>query len=153
MQSGRAVSYCARWPVWLCHIFPHYFTNGTFFSKKLLNIKHVFWFSLQLLSEKSVVLKRILSQIYIGLLVKYPLFLYDFNETCIWSTYLKKKTHIPSFIKIRPVGAEFFHAGPRRDRHEEARCHCLHFCKRTWKLLLPGQLEFKAHSPCSVHGY
>jgi len=33
------------------HIFPHYHINGTVFGKKLLNIKCVFWFSLQLGSE------------------------------------------------------------------------------------------------------
>ena len=46
-------------PVWLYHISPHYLTNGTIFGKYLLNIICVFWFSLQILSEIFLVLKRI----------------------------------------------------------------------------------------------
>jgi hypothetical protein len=41
---------------WLYHIFPHYLKNGTIFGKTLLNIKRVFWFSLQLLSETFLIL-------------------------------------------------------------------------------------------------
>jgi len=36
--------------------------------------------------------------------------LVGFNETCIFSTYLKKNTQIQNFIQILPVGAELFHA-------------------------------------------
>ena len=42
--------------------------------------------------------------------VKYPLFFSDFNETWILWTDFIKKTQISSFTKIRPVGAELFHA-------------------------------------------
>jgi hypothetical protein len=42
--------------------------------------------------------------------VKCPLFLSDFNETWIFSTYFRKKAQISSFIKICPVAAELFHA-------------------------------------------
>ena len=34
--------------LWIHHIFLHYLKNGTIFEKKLLNIKYVFLFSLQL---------------------------------------------------------------------------------------------------------
>jgi len=40
--------YCHLWPATLYNIFPHYLTNGTIFENKLLNIKCVFWFSVQL---------------------------------------------------------------------------------------------------------
>ena len=47
---------------------------------------------------------------------KYMLFLSDFNETWTCSAYFrKKKTQISSFIKIRPVGAEFLHADEQMD--------------------------------------
>jgi hypothetical protein len=46
-------SYCHLWPVRLYNIFPHYLINDTIFNKKkkqqnLLNVKCLFWFSLQL---------------------------------------------------------------------------------------------------------
>ena len=44
--------YCHLWPVWLYSALPHYLINSMIFKKKLVNIKCVFWFSLQLLSEK-----------------------------------------------------------------------------------------------------
>jgi hypothetical protein len=44
----------------LYHIFPLYLINGTIFGKKnLLNIKQVILFSLQLLSEIFLILRRI----------------------------------------------------------------------------------------------
>jgi hypothetical protein len=59
MQSACTVLYCHLWPVWLYHIFPHYLINYTILGKKLLNIKCVFWFSLQLLPETFFILRRI----------------------------------------------------------------------------------------------
>jgi len=57
---------------------------------------------------------------YIGLRIKCPLFLSYFNKTYIFPTVLKKYIRISNFTKIRPVGAEFFHADGRMDRHDEA---------------------------------
>ena len=60
------------------------------FRKKLGNIKRVFWFSPQLLSETFLFLRRagrdMIKKIYIGLRVKCPLFLSVCNETWISST-------------------------------------------------------------------
>jgi hypothetical protein len=47
------------WPAHLYHIFNH-LIHSTIFGKKLLNIKCVFWFSLQLLSEIFLIPRRIL---------------------------------------------------------------------------------------------
>jgi len=42
---------------------------------------------------------------------QYPLSLSDYNEKFIFSTVLfSKNTQISNFMKIRPVGAELFHA-------------------------------------------
>lgn len=40
------------WPVRHYCIFPHYFTKGMIFGTTFLNIKYVFWFSVQFLTEK-----------------------------------------------------------------------------------------------------
>ena len=50
--------YCHLWSDPLYNIFPHYLTNGTILEKKSLNTKCVFWFSVQLLSETFLILKR-----------------------------------------------------------------------------------------------
>ena len=53
--------YCHLWPAPLYNIFPHYLTNGTIFEKKrknLQNTKCVFWFTLRLLSETFLILRR-----------------------------------------------------------------------------------------------
>jgi hypothetical protein len=63
-------------------------------KKRLLNIKCVFWFSLQLLSETFLILRIIqrdkIKKMHIGLHVKYPLFLSDLDETWIFSTHFRK---------------------------------------------------------------
>ena len=51
--------YCHLWPVCLYNIFPHYLINSTIYEKILLNTDCVFWFSLQLLSEIFLILRRI----------------------------------------------------------------------------------------------
>jgi hypothetical protein len=65
-----------------------------FQKKNLLNTKCVFWFSLRLLSETFVILRRnerdIIINIYWSSLM-YPLFLSDFNETWVFWTDFRKK--------------------------------------------------------------
>jgi hypothetical protein len=56
MQCAYAI--CDLWPVQLYKIFPYYFINGTILLKILPNIKCVFWFSLQLVSETFLILRR-----------------------------------------------------------------------------------------------
>jgi hypothetical protein len=93
MQSACAVLYCHLWPVWLYHIFPHYLIYGTIFGKKLLNIKCVFWFYLQLLSETFLFLRRNQRDIIINVhrsSYKVPLLLSDLNETWIFLTDFRK---------------------------------------------------------------
>ena len=46
------------WPVRLYNIFPHYLVNGMIlWVKTLLNMKCMFWFSVQLLSETFLFLR------------------------------------------------------------------------------------------------
>jgi hypothetical protein len=78
---------------------------------------------------------------YIGLHVKYPLFLSDFNETWIFST-LSKNIQILNVMKMNPVGAGLFHADGRTqrekdgrtDRHDEANSRFSQFCEGAIKL-------------------
>ena len=51
---------------------------------------------------------------YIGLHVKYPLFVSDFNETWIFSTYIQQWS-ISNFMKIRTVEAELLPADGQTD--------------------------------------
>ena len=48
--------------------------------------------------------------------LKYPLFSSDLNKTLIPLSDSLKNTQIPNFIKIRPVGAELFHADGQTDK-------------------------------------
>ena len=57
---------------------------------------------------------------YIGLYVKYRLFLSDFGVTWIFSVIFRKGHKYQNFMKILPVGAELFPLG-RTDRHAELR--------------------------------
>jgi len=52
---------------------------------------------------------------YIGPQVKYSLFLSDFNETYFLDRF-SKNIQILNFMKIRPLGAELFHAERQTDK-------------------------------------
>jgi len=73
-------------------------------------------FSLRLLCETFLILRRIRRNIiimYTRLHVNYPLFLSYFNETL---GRVSKNTQTSKFMKIRPLGAEFFYAHCETDR-------------------------------------
>ena len=68
MQNACAVLYCRLWPVWLCHPLPHYLLNDMIFpGGGGLNTQHVFRFSLRILSEIFLILRRIKENIIIYL--------------------------------------------------------------------------------------
>jgi hypothetical protein len=56
---------------------------------------------------------------YIRFHVKYQLPLSDFNETWKFLDRFSKNTQMLNFTKIRPVGAELFHADGRTDRQTD----------------------------------
>ena len=67
--------------------------RNDFREKKVTKTKYVFWFSLQRFSETFLILRRNardMIKMFIGLRVKYPLFLSAFNETWIFSTDFRK---------------------------------------------------------------
>jgi hypothetical protein len=66
MHSAWVILYCHLLTVRLYRIFPNYFIKNTIFEKKLLNLKHVFWFSLQFLSETFCIRRTIQQDIIIN---------------------------------------------------------------------------------------
>ena len=92
-----------------CTILFHLTSYKAQFSEKVSNIKSIFRFSLQLLSETFLIIWKKLSgyyykciyiyiyiYIYIGLHVNYPLFLLEFNGIWIFSTFFRNfKYQIP----------------------------------------------------------
>ena len=96
-------------------------------GKKYFIVKCVFWFSLQILSETFLILRRIQRDIitniyiyiyiyiYIGLHVKYPPFLSYFQQTWIFSYRFSKYAQLRKFMKIRTVRAELVRADRQTD--------------------------------------
>ena len=67
------------------------------------------------------------------ILVKYLLFLSDFNVNRIFSANFQKKkkhTETSNFMEIRPMGAELFQADGKTDRHDEAESRFSQFYER-----------------------
>jgi hypothetical protein len=76
---------------------------------------------------------------YIGLHVKYQLFLSYFNKILFFQYNSEKNTHVSDFIKIRLLEAELFYANKlmdrRTERHDKANSRFSQFCVSTKNLL------------------
>ena len=55
--------------------------------------------------------------------------------------YYDARNHKHKIMKIRPVGAELFHADGRTDRHNEANSHFSQFCERAYCHRVSTQLQ------------
>ena len=110
--------YCHLWLVRFYNIFLHYLISGMIFAKK--SMEHevcVLIFTTTLVWNIFHYTKnwsRYDKEMYIGLQVKYPLFLSGFNETLIVDRF-SKNIQISNLMKICPVGAELLHAEGRTD--------------------------------------
>ena len=133
-------------------IFIHIIKTARFKKKKkLLNIKCV-WFPLQLLPETFLSPSTIQRDIILNIFMysrKVHVAVDRFYQNLKFSRQIfgKKNTQISNFIKIRPVGAELFHADRRTDRHTHTYTHThkhtgghdgvnslfLQFCERSYK--------------------
>jgi hypothetical protein len=151
MQSACSISYCYLWPVCLYLIFPNYLKNDTILKKILLNIKCVFWFSLKHLCDPYLILRRIRWNIIMNvhtvcLHVKYPLFLWDLNETWIFLKHIKKKysnikfhTNPSSVSPVVPYGQTDGHTYTMKlnvakkqslmNAHQQKACNYYPLCK------------------------
>ena len=118
--------YCHLCPARLYIIFPHYLINGTIFGKKVTENKMcVLIFSTKF--EIFLILRRNerdMMKMYIGLHVKYPFFLSNFNETNFLDSFFRK------ILNSRPERAELFHSDRRTERHE-TNSHFSQFCELT----------------------
>jgi hypothetical protein len=114
-------------PLWFHRIFRHYLINSTIFGKKSRNIKCVIWFSLQLLFETFLSLRRIQRDTVINVKTsscKVPVIFVWFQWNLNFLNTFPEKTQISNFIKTCRVGAELFHADRQTDiqtdRHDVA---------------------------------
>ena len=140
-----------------------------FSEKKLLDVKqHVFWFSLRLLFQTFLIVRKILRYIVKNVETsscKVPLFLSDFNETWVFFTDFRKKVQISGLIKICPVGDKLFHADGQTDRerererdrqtdrHGEANSRFSQFCEKRLKYGRAGRATWiynTAHAHCML---
>ena len=88
-------------------------------GEMLLNIKCVFWFFLQILSETFFILRRMRQDIIIRFyrfLCKLPVIFFR-----VWSHLnsldrFSENNQIPNFVNISPVGGEMFYTDGRTDR-------------------------------------
>jgi len=115
MQSACAVLYS--------NLCLHYFSTLSHkrhdFQKRLLNIKCVFRFALQGLSETFLILKTIVRHMVINVYCsscEVPVILVRFKRNLNFLERCSKNTEISNFMKIRPVGTEMFHENGRKDR-------------------------------------
>jgi hypothetical protein len=114
-ECNAHAPYCHLWPARLYKIFRHYLINGTILEKKLLNVKCVFWFSVQFSSETFFILRITqqdmiinvhTSSCKVGLLVILVGFYWNFN----FPDRYTRNIQMSNFMKILPVEAELFHS-------------------------------------------
>jgi len=87
-------------------------------KKKLLNVMCVLIFSTTFVWNILILRgnERDLLKMSVDLHVKCPLFLSDWNKSLSFLARFSNSTEISNLMKIRPVGAELFHADRRTDR-------------------------------------
>jgi hypothetical protein len=114
--NACAMLFCHLCPAWLYHIYPHHFINGTIFGKKLLNIKCAFIFP---------TFGRNVSHSTNNSATHYHNCTPAFTQSSRYSSQISIKleyfqtdfldSQMSNFIKIRPVGAQLFHAEGQTD--------------------------------------
>ena len=119
IQHAMGMSHIVICGVPRSKIFFHIISHTAGFSqKKLLITKYVFWFSLQRSSETFLILRRnerdMIKSVYCSS-CKVPFVLVRFWWNLNFLNRFSKTPPISNFRKIRPMGAELFHADGRTD--------------------------------------
>ena len=89
--------------------------NCTIFLRDLLKIKCVFWFSLQLLPETFLIIRRIKRDIVNSHNSPVPVIFVRFQWDLNFFERFSKNPEISNFVIIHPVRAMLFHAERRMD--------------------------------------
>ena len=120
-------------------IFFHIISERTqCFKQKSLNTIRMFWFSLQILSEKFPILRRIQKDTIINVYIssrKVAVIVVSFQSKGNFLDRFsgKKNTQISNFMKIRQVGNHFLHVDGRTkgqtERHEGTKSRFSKFCE------------------------
>jgi hypothetical protein len=127
MQSACAVLHFHLWLFQLFDYFPHRLINGA-----LLKIKSVFWFSLKLLSETSLILRiqrDTITNVHRSS-CKVNCSSYQTLIKLNSSDRFSRKAQISNFVKIRRVEAQL---SMRANRHDEASSSFSQFWERAYK--------------------
>jgi hypothetical protein len=110
-------------------VFPRYLKKDKSFEKKIEYKRYVLIFSttfVRNISHSKKIRARYDKNIYL-FSSNVPVIL----EPCSNNTQIfSNNTQITYFMKIRPVGAEFFHADRRIYKHDEANSRFCQFCER-----------------------
>ena len=125
-----------------CLAVPYFYIiswTEQFFEKNSLNIKCVFWVSLQILSETFFVLRKIqkLPPMYTGLQAKNPLFLSDCNKTSILTDFQKIFKFQISWKSIQWESS----CSKWMDRHDKGNSCFSRFCKHGQKWMFRSSDE------------
>ena len=137
MQSYTSWKALAPYHIVICAVsvsttFSHIISQTVTFRAKSYWTQNVFWYSVQLLPEKSLILGRNERDMIISVYwssCKVPVILATFEWKLNFLNRFSKSTQIPNFIKIRPVGAKLFHADGQIDRHDGANSQFSQFCE------------------------
>jgi len=125
-KYARAVLYCHPWPLWLCNIYFTLSQKRHHFREKVIGDKICGLIFSTIFVWTFLILRRIqrdIIRMYVGIHIKYPLLLSEFNEIWIFSTDVLKILN--NQISRRSVQWE-----PRgwTDRYGEANSSFSQFC-------------------------